>query len=180
MTTIALLRGINVGGARKLPMADLRAFCGDLGFLDVRTFIASGNLLWSGTQPGSPAARDAVAALHEGIRDRWGYEVPVVTRQAAELVAVRDGNPFPDAPQEKWLHVAFLDRAPEQAAVDALDPNRGPGDRFAVRGRHIYLCYGNGSGNSKLTGDWFERQLGVTATARNWRTLKALIELSGA
>ncbi|MCO4770813.1 MAG: DUF1697 domain-containing protein [Deltaproteobacteria bacterium] len=183
--TIALLRGINVGGKNKLPMAELRAVCEELGFRDVKTYIASGNLFF--TSDMSPA-EDGIR-LKTAIAERWGYDVPVVTRLREDVLAVRDGNPFGVPAEDRWLHVLFLNRDPQLgpqglmdpagvAAVRGLDPEREPGDRFAVVGRHIYALYANGSGRSRLTGSWLERQLKVTATARNWRTVQKLIALS--
>lgn len=186
MTTIALLRGINVAGARPLPMAELRALCTDeLGLRDVRTYIASGNLFFTSDRD---AAEDA-ARLKTAIDARWGYDVPVVTRTLSELRAIRAANPFPEAPDDKWLHVVFLDRDPRTgrqresdadaaARVDGLDPDRAPGDRYAVVGREVYCWYANGSGRSKLTLDWMERQMKVTGTGRNWRTLNKLIDIA--
>jgi len=167
-------------------MAELRALCADeLGFSDVRTYIASGNLFFTSTRP----AHEDAARLKAAIAARWGYDVPVVTRTLEELRAVRDANPFSDVPNDKWFHVTFLDRDPRvgvrgeadeaaAARVDELDPNRAPGDVFRVIGREVYLRYADGSGRSKLTLAWLERQLKVTGTARNWRTLNKLIAIA--
>src|SRR5262249_24900467 len=107
-------------------------------------------------------------------------ELTAMLRSAAELARVARANPFPDAAAEPSRHhVAFLDRVPEAEAVAGLDPDRSPPDEFRVAGAEIYLRYPNGSGRSKLTGDYFERRLGVRATARNWSTVTKLLELAG-
>jgi uncharacterized protein (DUF1697 family) len=100
----------------------------------------------------------------------------VLLRTAEELAVVADANPYLARERDpKKLHVVFLSEAP--GSTD-LDPDRSPGDAFAVRGREIYLHLPNGMGRTKLSIDWFERRLGVRATARNWNTVLKLIDLS--
>ena len=172
MTHVASLRGINVGGHRKLPMAELRELCLTLGWKDVRTYIQSGNVVFRANRPDP----DALAA---SIRDRFGFDVPVVLRSARGLIAARGASPWSrEASTSKNVHVMFLSRKPAARAVVRLDPDRSPPDRFAVVGSEVHLDCPNGA-RTKLTVDWFERSLGVRATARNWRTLEKLIELSG-
>jgi len=171
-THVALLRGINVGGHRKLPMAELRELCRELGWKDVRTYIQSGNVVFRANRPDP----DALAGY---IRDRFGYDVPVILRSAGELIAARGASPWSsEAATSKNVAVMFLSRKPVARAVARLDPDRSPPDRFAVVGSEVHLNCPNGSADSKLTVDWFERSLGVRATVRNWRTLERLIELS--
>ena len=101
-------------------------------------------------------------------------------RSAAELAAVAATNPFLDTEPDRdarTLHVAFLSKRPAAAAVAKLDPHRSPPDAFAVLGREVYLSYPDGSGRSRLTLDYLERALGVTGTARNWRTVRRLATL---
>ena len=101
-------------------------------------------------------------------------------RSAAELAAVAATNPFLDEEPDrdaKTLHVAFLSARPTAAAVAKLDPDRSPPDAFAVHGREVYLSYPDGSGRSRLTLDYLEKTLGVTGTARNWRTVQRLATL---
>jgi uncharacterized protein (DUF1697 family) len=177
-TWIALLRGVNVGGGGKLPMGDLRAALAGLGLEDVVTYIQSGNAVFrsAATDPAELAG-----GIEERIAAEVGLEVTVVVRSATELARIAGSNPFPGAAGDPAKHhVAFLDRVPEAGAVAALDPDRSPPDEFRVLGAEIYLRYPNGSGRSKLTGAWFERQLGVRATARNWSTVTKLLELAGA
>jgi uncharacterized protein (DUF1697 family) len=173
LTHVALLRGINVGGHRKLPMAKLRELCRALGWKDVRTYIQSGNVLFCANRPDP----EALAGV---IRDRFGFDVPVILRSVAELIAARGASPWSrEAATSKNVHVMFLSRRPAARAVARLDPDRSPPDRFAVVGSEVHLNCPNGSARTKLTVDWFEESLGVRATVRNWRTLERLIELSG-
>jgi len=171
---VALLRGINVGGSNKVPMADLRAMFAALGFDDAQTYIQSGNVVFSAD------AKEAalVAQLEAAIMKRFSLQIPVVVRSKAQLAAVLAADPFPDA-APNMAHVAFLSGKPSAKAVAALDPNRSPPDEFLVAGREVYLHYPDGSGRSKLTADYLERTLGVRATARNRNTVTKLLALMG-
>jgi len=169
---VALLRGVNVGGARKLPMKELVPALEELGFEDVVSYIQSGNVVFRG-----PAGKAKLAAqLERAIEQRFGLYVTVMLRTPAELEKLIAANPF--GGDEAKLHVAFLDRKPAAAAVKKLDPDRSPPDEFTVVGSEVYLHFPNGYGRTKLGGDYLERVLGVRATARNWRTVTKLLELA--
>lgn len=174
---IALLRAINVGGTKKLLMADLRAMFEAAGCTEVRTYIQSGNVVFRA----DPALAERIPELIEGeIAASKGFQVPVVTRSAAELEAVVTGNPFLAAGADPaQLHVGFLAEAPTAARIAELDPDRSPGDGFEVRGREVFLHFPNGTARSKLTVDYFDRTLGTTITIRNWRTVGKLLEMAG-
>ncbi len=177
-TYAALLRGINVGGHAKVSMRELAELFGSLGHGEVTTYIQSGNIVFrSATGKRAEVARE----LEKAIAERFGLNVTVVLRTPSELVSIAAGNPFPGAEDEpSKLHVLFLERPPAAAAIKGLDPDRSPGDLFHAAGREIYLRFATGAGTTKLTLDWFERQLGVKGTARNWNTLLKLIELTEA
>jgi uncharacterized protein (DUF1697 family) len=169
---VALLRGVNVGGARKLPMKELAAALEDLGLEDVVTYIQSGNVVFR-----APAGKTKlVTQLERAIEQRFGLDVTVMLRTPAELENLIAANPF--GGDEAKVHIAFLDRRPAQAAIAKLDPDRSPPDEFAVRGSEVYLHFPNGYGKTKLGADYLERVLGVRATARNWRTTAKLLELA--
>lgn len=156
-------------------MAELKELFTGLGFQDVATYLQSGNVVFR-----SPAgnAKDIAALIEEQIAKVFGTKVPVVLRTPAELRKIAKGNPFlRDEADLTKLHVVFLDGSPAAKAKGRLDPDRSPPDRFNVRGREIYLHLPNGAGRSKLTIDYFERQLGVKGTARNWKTLTNLLAL---
>jgi uncharacterized protein (DUF1697 family) len=170
------LRGVNVGGKNKLPMSGLRDLLESLDCADVATYIQSGNAVFRTTLGPKTAAK----AIEAGIAERFGLAVRALLRTPDELSAIADANPFLGRDDLAKLHVVFLDVAPDPAAVRALDPDRSPGDEFVVAGREIFIHYPNGSGRSKLTLDWFERELGVAGTARNWNTLFKLQELAAA
>jgi uncharacterized protein (DUF1697 family) len=170
-TYAALLRGINVGAARKVPMAELAELFAGLGHADVSTYIQSGNVVFS-----SSRAEPTIApALEAAIDKRFGVEVRVLLRCHAELVAVEAANPFGGT---RGVHVVFFQRAPSTSAAARLDPDRSPGDSFALAGRELFLQLPTGAGRTKLTLGYLEKQLGVAGTQRNWNTLLRLIALT--
>ena len=166
---VALLRGINVGGHRRLPMAELRELCADLGWTHVKTYIASGNVWFDAEEPSADALTSAISA-------RYGYDVPVVLRTLEQLAATLTASPYRQqaAADPKSVHIVFLSAEPDSAKVAALDPARSPGDVFEVVGAEVHVCFGAGSHGSKINIDWLEKQLDVRASGRNWRTVERL------
>lgn len=175
-TFVALLRGINVGGKNKIPMAELKSSVSTLGLEDVVTYIQSGNLVFRAPARDAP---DLAARIEKAVAKDSGVSITVLLRTPSELEAIAGGNPFLSGKVDpSRLHVVFLSAPPTADAVDQLDPKRSAPDEFSVRGSEIYLHLPNGAGRSKLTIDYFEKRLGVRATARNWKTLTKLIELT--
>ena len=175
---VALLRGINIGGKNKLPMADLAAIFREAGCDGVRTYIQSGNVVFRA----DPALAEEIPSLiGESILDRFGYRTPVIARSARELGEIVQANPFADTGTEaNRLLVFFLADLPDRVRVETLDPDRSPGDEFVVRRREIFLHYPNGVARSKLTNSYFDSTLATTSTGRNWRTVTKLLELATA
>jgi uncharacterized protein (DUF1697 family) len=173
---VALLRGINVGGKNRLPMATLTSMFERAGCSDVRTYIQSGNVVFGAS---ARVAAQVGAQVSAAIEKQLGLRVPLVQRTAAELRAVAAGNPFLREGQDRArLHVAFLAKAPVAAARAALDPDRSPPDRFALQRRELYLCCPNGMARTRLTNDYLDRTLGTLSTVRNWNTVLALCALA--
>ncbi len=174
-THIALLRGINVGGKNKVPMKELVEVFIDAGCSDVRTYIQSGNVVFS---VDSALLESISARLTKAVAERFGYETPVLLRTAEQLRAVISGNPFLEAgiPEDE-LHVLFLSGLPDPTRVDVLDPDRSRPDAFAVRGQEVYLWLPNGVARTRLTNDYFDSKLATISTGRNWRTVAKLFEL---
>ncbi|MGN9778781.1 DUF1697 domain-containing protein [Micromonospora sp. H33] len=173
---VALLRGINVGGVR-LAMADLRRLVADLGHQDVKTHLQSGNVVFGST------VRDAdvlARGIERALADELGLTVPVLVRSGREMAAVAGGNPYADREDDPTrLLVAFLATAPETSAVAGLTVPGGETVAFTVTGREVFLHYPDGGyGRSKFTNAYLEKKLGVVATTRNWRSVRALAELT--
>ncbi len=174
-TYAALLRGINLAGRNKISMAELKALLVSLGFEDVVTYVQSGNVVFRSR---AGKADDVSATIERAIATELGVNAAVMLRTPAQLRKVAVGNPFVDDESDPTrLLVVFLDRSADRTAQAQLDPERSPPDRFAVRGREIYLHVPNGFGRSKLTVDYFERRLGRKGTARNWKTVTKLVAL---
>jgi uncharacterized protein (DUF1697 family) len=173
---VALLRGINVGGKHILPMAALAALFTEAGCADVRTYVQSGNVVFRAPPALARRIPQAVAAA---LREGFGIAAPVLTRSAAELRAVAEGNPFlAEGADPARLHVAFLQERPDAARVAALDPARSPPDAFRVQGREVYLLCPNGFARTKLSTAWFDSRLATTSTVRNWNTVRKLLALA--
>ena len=171
---IALLRGVNVGGARKLPMAELRSMLADLGYGDVRTYVQSGNAVFEAslTDPDGEARR-----IEAAITSRFGFATPVVLRDRADLARVVIGNPFPEVADPTRLHVAFCVDPPDLAGVADLDPDAFLPERWSMGRREVYLHLPEGIGTAKLGHAFFEKRLAVSCTARNWRTVTTLLDM---
>ena len=174
---VALLRGVNVGGKHRLPMRDLAEMFRDAGCADVRTYIQSGNVVFAA---GAALARRVPGIVGDAIERRFGFDTPLVIRTAGELAEIVRRNPFVKAGADPaTLHVAFLRDRPGRAQIAALDPGVSPPDEFRVNGREVYLRCPNGVGRSKLTAPYFDTRLKTVSTARNWRTVLALLDMAG-
>ncbi|GAB2692295.1 DUF1697 domain-containing protein [Thalassiella azotivora] len=182
MTTyVALLRGINVGTANRVAMADLRRVVADAGGRDVVTYVNSGNVVLEHDEPDDAALG---ALLEAAVADALGVSPRVLVRSAAELDDVVAANPFPDEPDPKKVHAVFLPGPLEDAAVASAREaqeaaaQRGSRDRVEVVGRVSYLHTPDGLGRSILA-DLLSRRAGPSAvgTARNWSTVTRLQRL---
>lgn len=173
-TYIALIRGINVGKI-SLSMDRLRALCEACGFDGVRTYIQSGNAVFTSLD----TAQACRAALERHLQSELGKPIGVVIRTPPDLKSVIAGNPFSKEKgvETARLSVAFLAKRPSAAALESLDARDWGRDRFYHRGKELYLHCPDGFGRSKLAA-MFERLLGVGATVRNWNTVTKLLEMS--
>lgn len=167
-TYIALLRAVNVGGTGKLPMAELREMCAEIGFQDVRTYIASGNVVFRSAK----SAAQVKQALEARLAEYAGKPVGVAVRSGADLARVLAGNPFAGAAPNRVVAI-FLDDPPPPDALDAVRHRRD--EQIALGEREIYVHYGDGMADSKLV-----IPAARTGTARNMNTVAKLIEMAGA
>ncbi len=179
MTTyVSMLRGINVGGRKRIRMGQLVALYESLGLTNVRTYVQSGNVVFdSEVTDGSRLIR----LIEEGITKTFGFSAAVLIRTKDELARVVENNPFL---KEKGidtgkLHVTFLSDFPDGAALDQVRAVGDGSDSFAVTDREVYLHCPNGYGRTKLSNDLFEKKLKLSATTRNWRTVTALLQIAG-
>ncbi|NES15184.1 MULTISPECIES: DUF1697 domain-containing protein [Micromonospora] len=172
----ALLRGVNVGTTR-LPMADLRRVVADLGHEDVRTYLQSGNVVFT-----SPPRKDDILAqgIERRLADELGVRVPVLVRGHDELAAIVDAGPYAKQQDDPTrLLVAFLSAKPTAAKVKDLAVPAGENIEYAVVGREIHLHLPDGGyGRTKFTNAYLEKKLGVVATTRNWKSVLALRDLA--
>lgn len=175
-THIALLRGINVGGANRLQMSALRAAFEEAGCKEIRTYIASGNVVFDAS---AAIAKRVPELIGVAIRSNYGVDSPVIVRSARDFATLVRDNPFTgDEVDEGTLHVAFLADQPTKAAVAALEPDHSPGDEFVVSGREVYLRLPNGVARTKLNNEWLDTSLETVSTMRNWRTVNRLLEMA--
>lgn len=172
---IALLRAVNVGG-RKLPMAELLALCGELGWTDVDTYIQSGNVLFAA--PGKAEALEA--QLEAAIRDRFGLEVPVIVRTAAQWAVYVAANPFAKAAADEpnRLQLLVSKREPDPGAAQKLMERARAGEAVEAAGGALWFHYPQGVGTSKLTPALIDKAAGSPSTGRNWRTVLKLQEMA--
>jgi len=168
MRWVALLRAVNLGTRNKVPMAQLRTLLEDAGYASVRTYIASGNVLFDGS-----SGRKALSAdLERLVRDAFGVTTAAILRKPRELAAAVEAHPFDHTSE---THIAFLAQRPVKAAaarLEALDPGA------VLVGAELYLHLPRGVQGSGLSNARIESLLGVPATLRNWRTVVALAELA--
>lgn len=175
MRYVALIRGINVGGNKKLPMEDLRASMASLGYTDIATYIQSGNVVFTSPTDDSTAAARAIELT---IEQDTGLNVSVMVLSRDQLAAVIEQNPFPDATvQPTELHVSFLSAPPDKQLVDGIDPHQFEPDEYRLGEQVMYLWCPHGVGRSKLAAYPWERRLGVRATLRNWNTVTKLLSM---
>lgn len=154
-------------------MADLVRLFEAAGCENVRTYIASGNVVFEGA---AKVVKGLAAKIAGAIDKKFGLHVPVVIRSAEEMAAVARLNPHRKADPDS-LYVMFLADEPGSEHVSSLDPNRSPGDVYKVVKRDIYLCLTRGAADTKLTNAYFDSKLKTVSTGRNWRTVQKLIEM---
>lgn len=169
---VALLRGINVGGNKKIAMADLRGFLAKLGLAGAKSLLQSGNLVFR-----SDARTDELEKLLEAEAEkRLGLQTDFFVRTAQDWKAIIDSNPFPAAAKSDPSHlvVMFLKEAPDAKSVRALQAAISGPETVLSEGKQAYITYPAGIGNSRLTVGVIDRMLGTRGTGRNWNTVLKL------
>jgi uncharacterized protein (DUF1697 family) len=176
-TYIALIRGINVGGSHMLPMKDLKLLFERNGCVEVQTYIQSGNVVFRSTL--SDLKRLAKQVMADVAKAR-GFEPRAIVLTRSELERAAAGNPFGEAEgNPKSVHLFFLAEPATKPDLKSLDALKAKSERYALKGKVLYLHTPDGFGTSKLASR-AERLLGVEATARNWRTVTILLQMAKA
>ena len=177
-THIAILRGINVAGARKLPMKELKELFEKLKCGNVRTYIQSGNVVFECAKLNAAFTAKVEAA----IKKRYDYDVPVLVRSLEEMKLVTTANPYLKRKGIGFdkLHVTFLADEPNKSDVEKIAGTTFANDSFELIGYEVYVHCPDGYGNPKLNNTWFENRLKVSATTRNWRTVHELVRMGEA
>lgn len=170
---VALFRGINVGGKHSLPMQDLRGLLAELGCEDIQTYIQSGNAVFS-------ASADPIslsAQITSTVEERFGFAPQVLLLTVERFTAIASANPYPEAEAiPKFLHVWFLTEKAGNPDIDAMNSIKAEKEQFTLTDDALYLHAPDGIGRSRLAGK-VDRHLGVSTTARNWRTVGKLLDL---
>jgi uncharacterized protein (DUF1697 family) len=172
-TFIALLRGINVGGHHKLPMADLRELCEANGLKDSKTYIQSGNVVFRSGDKKEKISENLSALISE----RFGFAPRIVIREVDELLAAEKAFPY-DTSNHKLAHIVFLDDKPLPEAISQLLELDFSPDEISVVESDVHCYFPNGVLETNIDFKKMERILGIAGTARNWRTVQKVIEMA--
>jgi uncharacterized protein (DUF1697 family) len=170
---VAFLRAINVGGTSVIKMEALRGLFEDLGFTNVKTVIASGNVLFEARAAEGPVTR----AIEKTLGTHLGREAKAFVRTIDEVRSIAELKPFPRAELEadgNEVHVAFLEREPGAEATERLMALANPIDEFRVHGAEAYWLRRRKVGESKLAANFLEKALGLKATVRNAKTIRRI------
>jgi len=175
-TYIALLRGINVSGQKKIKMADLREYLEELDFQDIQTYIQSGNIVFRSKKMTS---NNLEILIKNKIQEKYGFEVPVIVITPDEIKHTANNNPFEkdNTKDPKKFCVVFLQEQPYQENIEKLKEYDYSPEEYVLSEKIIYYYAANGAGNAKMNNNFFENKLKVKASSRNWRTTNKLLEM---
>ena len=175
MTTyISMLRGINVSGQKKIAMAELKKLYESLGFKNVQTYIQSGNVIFEYSDAN---LSKLISKIEKKIKEYFGFDVLVLIRTKDEFQKLIENTPFSKKDNNK-LHVTFLSSIPTDSPIEEINKVKYKSEEFFISGKEIYLFCPNGYGKSKLSNNFFERKLKLSATTRNWKTITKLLEIT--
>jgi len=174
---IAILRGINVGGKRKILMGDLREMFHKMGFINTQTYIQSGNVIFESSE--AIEAIQISEMIKTAIQKKFGHDVPIIVRTSGEIRQAVLNNPFLKKGHEiERLYLTFLKEKPDLEHLEKIKQYDYSPDQYEISGNHIFgFCAGKYS-ETKYTNTFFEAKLKVAATTRNWKTVRKLFELA--
>lgn len=172
---IALLRGINVGGHRKLKMEELRAMFTSMEFKNVSTYIQSGNVVFETDETDAAILENSIA---QKIKEQFNYQVPVIIRTHADFERVQKNMPYEK--KEGWKrYVTFLSEAPDTAHKKLLESLSSSIEQFSVGDKEIYVQVDKQTNQKpKFSSSFIQQQLNISATNRNFRTVNKILELA--
>lgn len=172
---ISMLRGINVGGNRKILMTDLKNLYADLGYTNIITYIQSGNVIFDYKECPN---NELSARITEAISEKYGFDVPVMVRTREEWVKSVESNPFANTHKIESLHLTLLSEIPDAVRVETIRELQYAPEDFQVIGKDVFILCPGKYHQSKLSNQFLESKLKVKATTRNWKTVLKLLELS--
>lgn len=168
------MRGINVSGQKLIKMVELKTLYEGLNFVDVKTYIQSGNVVFKAQEP---KTKNLENLIQKNIQECFGFDVPVMVLSKEQWEVVQQNNPFitDRKVHENRLYVTFLSDEPSYKALEKTQQSEHGVDEYIVSGKVIYLFCPDGYGNTKLSNTFFENKLKLTATTRNWNTINKLM-----
>ncbi len=173
---IAILRGINVSGAKPVKMEALRKSFQNIGFTDVTTYIQSGNVVFTASETETTKLAAQIAAA---IKTDFGFEVAVIVLSASELRTIIENNPLNNGTNDTaFLHVTFLAENPAAFNLSEIEARKQGDEAIVIDGKAVYLYCPHGYGKTKLTNTFLESKLKVAATTRNWKTTCELLRMT--
>ncbi|WP_424002926.1 DUF1697 domain-containing protein [Maribacter sp. IgM3_T14_3] len=176
-TYIAFLRGINVSGKHKIPMAELRELCDSISLKEVKTYIQSGNIVFKSELQNTSELESLIS---KAILKSFGFEVPVIVKTTSQLRDILNDNPFESEDEiiRKQVYFVLLNDLPKISELTKFKVESYENEEFSISDSCIYLKCKVGYGKAKLNNNLIERKLKVLATTRNYRTMHKLLELS--
>ena len=173
---IALLRGINVGGHRKILMADLKELFVEMNLNNAVTYIQSGNVIFESENSN---CSELELIISKAILNTFGYTVPVIVKTLLELESILNDNPFcTGMVDQKKLHVTFMNTTPLQEDIKNVQNVDFGEDKFLIRKNVIFIYVEGAYHKTKISNQFFEKKLKVSTTTRNWKTTNKLLELA--
>ena len=173
-TYITMLRGINVSGQKKIKMSDFKIHLQELNFIDVQTYIQSGNAVFKNMKGSSKALETKITKM---ILKEYGFEVSVIVKSREEITDVLDNNPFVKDKDLDRLYVTFLSEEPSSVNLQKLKGIDHSPEEYVLKKKTIYLYSPYGYGRAKMNNNFFENKLKVAATTRNWKTVNKLADM---
>ena len=176
-TFIAILRGINVSGAKPIKMEALRKTFQQPGFTNVATYIQSGNVVFTAAETETLKLAIQISAA---IKTDFGFEVPVIVLSASELQTIIENNPLNNGTNDTaFLHITFLAENPGAFNLSEIESRKQGDEAIVIDEKAVYLFCPHGYGKTKLTNTFLESKLKITATTRNWKTACELLRMAG-